>query len=287
MSFLHDDDGDADRLRSAIGEQLELLGRASAIATAEIGRLAGEQAALGCHPNHLGYLYGGDFAGRGMGTAHILPLAGWHRLPFEEAIDRLAQAGADDGDLLAALRTVCERDQALEAAGFAWLGELGLLKRGAVDGYWLKRSTLALGQPARLHGLVREHHDGHRGLYALDPADLRDRFAAVAAGALDTSYAGLLRSVIDAGGPVLAALGTAAVHQDAKRRYHADGRSFAAHQSASTQRDWRGKPALSAQGHLARRTADARGVDLPAERTRGAAADWLDSAGANVRFRGD
>ena len=74
MVFIHDDDDDADRLRSALEERLELLGRARAIALAERGRLAGEHAALGYHPNYLGYLYGGDFASRGMGAAHILPL---------------------------------------------------------------------------------------------------------------------------------------------------------------------------------------------------------------------
>ena len=270
MVFIHDDDDDADRLRSALEERLELLGRARAITLAELGRLAGEHAALGYHPNYLGYLYGGDFASRGMGAAHILPLIGLHRRPFEEAIDRLAQTGvgdAGDGDLLVDLRVACERDQALEEAGFVWLNKLGLLKRGAVDNYWLKRPTLGLGQSARLHGLTREDHDSHRGLYALGRVDLRDRFAAVAPGEQDTSYGGLLRRVIEVGGPALAALGTAAIHQDAKRRYDTDGRSFAAHQRATTRRVWRGKPALSAQGHLARSTADSRGIDLPVERT--------------------
>ncbi|MGI4733030.1 MAG: hypothetical protein ACRYFW_14980 [Janthinobacterium lividum] len=284
---LHDD---GERLRAAVEEQLDLLWRARAIAVAGIGRLAAEQAAVGYHPNHLGYLFGGDYASRGMGAAHMLPLVGWHRLPFETAIDRLKEAGVDhaaDGDLLTAVRIACETDQELEAAGFAWLGEVGLLKHGAVDRYWLKKPTLGLGQPARMHGLVREHHDGHRGLYALDLADLRARFSDAAAGAPDTSYGGLLGSVVATGGPVLAALGTAAMHQDAEARYEADALSFAAHQRSTARRDWRGKPSLSAQGHLARRTADARDLALPTERTRGAAADWLDANGANVRFRED
>ena len=282
------DHDDGSRLLHAVDEQLELLRRAQAIAVADIARLAGTQKALGYHPNHLGYMFGGDFASRGMGAAHILPLAGWHRLPFGTAINRLADHDdAGGGDLLAAVRAACESDQSLEAAGFAWLDDVGALKRGAVDHYWLKRPALGLGQPARLHGLDREHHDAHRGLYALDLADLRDRFTTVATGASDTSFGGLLIRAIEAGGPVLAALGTAVIHQDAKQRYQADALSFADYQRATTRREWRFKPPLSAQGHLARRTADARGIKLPAAGTRGGAADWLDETGANIRFRED
>lgn len=279
---------EGERLRAAIDQQIELLGRTRAIAVAEIARLTAQQAALSYHPNHLGYLYGGDYASRGMGAAHILPLAGLHRLPFKEAIDRLEQtvaADIDNSDLLVAVRVACETDQALEDVGYAWLGEVGLLKRGAIDRYWLKKPTLGLGQPARMHGLVREHHDGHRGLYALQLAEVRERFGDATADAPDTSYGGLLGHVIERGGATLAALGAAAMLQDAKARYEADCRSFARHQRATERREWRGKPALSTQGHLARRTADARSVDLPAERNRGGAADWLDEIGANIRFR--
>jgi hypothetical protein len=245
-----------------------------------------KQAALGSHPNHTAYCHGGVLAVREMTAQHILPHAGFCRLPYPDAVDRLAEARAngDEDCLISALRTVCESDALLEVAGFAWFDERGLLKRGALNPYWLRRPLLGLGQPAKIAGLAPRHVAAHRGLYTLSPLDLGCRFAAVSKDA-DEAFGDLLLGVIEAGGDSLAMIGAAAVERDAAERYATDCASFAAHQRTTGDRHWRWKPALSRQGHLAVTTANVRDVDVPAERSRGHAATWLDDNGANPRFR--
>ena len=253
---------------------------------ARIAALDGEQAALGHHPNYTAYRHAGVIAVRGMGLPHILAHAGFHRLPYPDAIDRLAEARdqTDDDCLIAALRTVCESDPLLEIAGLAWCEEQNLLKHGALDPYWLRRPMLGLGQPAKAAGLTPDHAAAHRGLYTLTPIELGCRFAAASESANDT-FGDLLLGVIEAGGSQLSAVGAAAVENDPADLYEADCASFAAHQRATGDRRWRWKPALSRQGHLAITTARVREVGIPAERTRGHAANWLHDHGANPRFR--
>lgn len=257
-------------------------------ARARIEALDDEQATLGHHPNYAAYCHAGVIAVRGMGLPHILAHAGFYQLPYPDAIDRLAEARdqTDDDCLIVALRTVCESDPLLEIAGLAWCEKQDLLKRGALDPYWLRQPLLGLGQPAKAAGLAPHHAAAHRALYTFSPLELACRFAAASASADDT-FGDLLFDVIEAGGAELAELGKTAVERDAAERYEADCASFAAHQRASGDRRWRWKPALSRQGHLAVTTARVREVGMPAERTRGHAANWLDDHGANPRFRED
>lgn len=56
----------------------------------------------------------------------------------------------------------------LEVIGLAWYDQAGLLKRGAINGFWIKRPKLGLGQPAMAAGLEPEQAAAHRGLYALN-----------------------------------------------------------------------------------------------------------------------
>ena len=253
---------------------------------ARITALEAEQATFNRHPNYTAYCHGGVVAVGGMGRAHILAHLGFYLLPYPHAISRLAEAreASDDDCLIRALRVACESDAALEVSGFAWADGQGLLKRGIVDPFWIKRPLFGLGQPAKANGLTPDQAPAHRGLYTLSPAELMGRFAAVATSPVDT-FGNLLGAVIDAGGPLLDALGREATERDAAERYEADGASFAAHQRANGDRHWRWKPPLSGQGHLAATTAHVRGVEMPAERTRGHAANWLDEHGANPRFR--
>ncbi|PZO81008.1 MAG: hypothetical protein DI632_00045 [Sphingomonas hengshuiensis] len=225
---------------------------------------------------------------RGMGFAHILAHAGFYRLAYGEAITRLAEARDEtDADcLIVALAYVCETDPLLEVAGLAWLDGHDLLKRGGLDPFWHKRPKLGLGQPAKLHGLTAADADAHRGLYTFSPAQLRHRFDAVSDQSSDT-FGALLPSVIGAGGTELSATGAAATEQDAADRYWAKSASFAEHQRTNGDRRWRWKPPLSRQGHHARTIAELKEVAMPAERTRGHAANWLDDNGANPRFRKD
>ena len=253
---------------------------------ARITGLDAEQTALGHHPNYAAYRHGGLL--RGMGVAHILAHAGFYRLCQGEAVARLAEARYDTGAdcLIVALAHVCESDPLLEVAGLAWLDGHGLLKHGALDPFWMKRPKLGLGQPAKLHGLGAADADAHRGLYTLAPAELRRRFRHAARSSADT-FGDLLPGVIAGGGAELAATGAVASEQDAADRYWTRCASFAAHQRATGDRRWRWKPPLSRQGHHARTIAELKEVAMPAEQTRGHAANWLDDNGANPRFRQD
>jgi hypothetical protein len=257
-------------------------------AHAHVAALNAEQAALGDHPNRAAYRHGGIPAARDMGVQHVLAHAGFFRLPYVEALTRLADARNQSGDdcLIGALRIVCESDPLLEITGVDWLGSHGLMKRGAIDPFWVKRPKLGLGQPAKLHGLAAADADAHRGLYTLSPLDLQRRFEAVA-GPVKDAFGDLLPALVIAGGPTLAATGKAASEEDAATRYWAKCASFAAHQRATGDRRWRWKPPFSRQGHHAVTIARLKDVPLPAERTRGHAANWLDDNGANPRFRKD
>lgn len=279
---------DYGQLIAAIDDEIAQHEQAKAEARQRIAELDAEQATLRHHPNYIAYRHGGIPASRGMGAAHILAHAGFYRLAHTDAVARLAAArdDRDDDCLIAALAAVCASDPLLEIAGLAWCDGHGLLKCSGINPFWLKRPTLGLGQPAKLHGLAAADAEAHRGLYALTPTELFGRFNAVAHTADDT-LGDLLPAVIAAGGSELAAIGTAATETDAAARYWAKCASFAAHQRTTSDRRWRWKPPLSRQGQHAMTIARLKDVPVPAERTRGHAATWLDENGANPRFRKD
>lgn len=255
---------------------------------AEIVALNAEQVALGHHSHYAGYVAGGMLNERGFGAGHILAVLGVHALDWRDILDRLADARVDDdadpADLLPRLRSMCEADPMLEVAGERLAADLGLLQQGCIDPFWLKRPKFGLGQAAMAFGVEPHHADGHRGLYALPLAVLHRGFERAAAGQDDQRFGALLVPVIETGGERLARIGAAALHRDAEARYHEDCARFAAHEQANLDRRWRWKPPLSRQGHLAVTTSRALGVDLPAERTRGHAANWLGDYDANLRF---
>lgn len=275
-------------LLAAIDAELAglLAGRETALD--RILALDAEQAALGYHPNHPAYVHGGILADKRFGAAHVLAVAGFHDLDWRDALERLANTPIDHGDdpacLLVRLRHVCEADAMLEMSGLAWCDRAGLLKRGAVDGFWIKRPKLGLGQPAKAAGLGPEHAAPHRGLYTLSIETLKRGLETAAINQCDQRFGAMLPAVIEAGGPRLARIGAEALHRDAETRYRDDCRSFAAHQAATPDRRWRSKPPLSRQGHLAVTTARAKDIAMPTERTRGRAASWLDGHDANIRF---
>lgn len=277
-------------LIEAIDRELADLAAGRKTALDRILALDTEEAVLGYHPNRPAYAHGGIFAAKNFGVSHILALAGFHDLDWRDALGQLANAPIDPGDnpdcLLTRLRHACEADPMLEISGMAWCERAGLLKHGAIDGFWLRRPKLGLGQPAKAAGLTPEDAAAHRGLYALPVATLERGFERAAADQSDQSFGVMLPAVIETGGQRLAEIGRAALHRDAEARYRNDCRSFAAHQAATADRRWRWKPPLSRQGHLAVVTAKAKGIAMPAERTRGHAANWLSDHDANIRFTG-
>lgn len=252
-----------------------------------IAGLDAEAATLGHHPHKAGYVAGGMLLERGFGRMHILPLLGVHATDWREVLARLGDAPADNGDVpdvLPRLRCLCEGDPMLEIAGEQLARELGLLKQGRIDPFWLKRPKFGLGQAAVAFGLEPRHAEGHRGLYSLRHVVLRRGFESAAVNQRDQRFGALLVPVIETGGERLARIGAAAFHREAEARYHDDCERFAAHQRANPDRRWRWKPPLSRQGHLAVTTARATGADLPAEHTRGHAANWLSDHDANLRY---
>lgn len=278
---------DHQALIAAIDERLFRLKSAQQDATEEIAKLEAEQAQLGHHPNYAAYIPGGMLEGKGFGVDHILPIAGFHALDWHEALARLHAAPISDDEpvcLLARLRHVCDTDPMLEMAGHAFFEERDQLKRGGIDLYWLKRPRLGLGQAAKAFGVEPAHAQAHRGLYALTVATLRRGFENAAANQSDQRFGAMLVPVIEVGGGRLARIGAKAIHADAEARYRDDCERFAINQRANPSRQWRWKPALSRQGHLAVTTARAKDIALPSARTRGHAANWLDDHDANIRF---
>lgn len=254
----------------------------------QIALLDAEQDKLGHHPHYPAYVMGGMLAERGFGVGHVAAVLGVHSLDWRAVLDRLAEMPPDDDpddpDLLPRLRNACEADPMLEVAGERLAAEHGLLDRDRIDPFWLKRTKFGLGQAAIMFGLEPDYANGHRGLYALPLDVLRRGFEQAGAGQSDQRYGAMLVPLIATGDERLARIGARAFHRDAEARYRHDCARFAAHQRAHPDRRWRWKPPLSRQGHLAVTTAQALGVDLPAERTRGHAANWLADHDANLRF---
>jgi len=274
-------------LIAAIDERVFRLKAARQDATEQIDTRDSEQAPLGHHPNYAAYIPGGMLEDKQFGVDHILAVAGFHTLGWREALARLEAAPDCDDEprcLLIRLRNACEIDPMLEIAGQAFFAERDQLKCGDIDPYWLKRPRLGLGQAANAFGVEPTHAEAHRGLYALPLAALRRGFENAATNQSDQRFGAMLVPVIEAGGNRLARIGAAAIHRDAETRYREDCKRFAAHQRANPSRQWRWKPALSRQGHLAVTTARAKEIALPSERTRGHAATWLDDHDANIRF---
>lgn len=176
-----------------------------------IATLDAEQAALGHHPHYAAYIMGGMLVERGFAAGHILAVLGTHALDWREVLERLAaapaEADADSADLLLRLRTAYEADPMLAVAGEHLAGELGLLQRGHIDPFWLKRPKFGLGQAALAFELTPDHADGHRGLYALPLAVLRRGFENAAVNDRDQRFGALLVPVIAAGGDRLARRG--------------------------------------------------------------------------------
>ena len=280
--------GDDHALLATIHQLLAVEHSARHAAHEEIVQLDLEEASLGYHPNFVAYLYGGQLTDKEFGAPHILAVLGFHDLEWADALARLRETPVDTDDdlvcLIVRLRHVCEADAMLEVAGHALLADLALLKRGSIDRFWLSRPKFGLGQAAKAFGLEPGHAAGHRGLYTLTVDELVRRFGRVAAASSDRRFGALLPAVIAAGGSALAAIGAQALHRDAERRYREDCRRFAKHQRLNQSRRWRWKSPLSRQGHLAVTTARAQDVAIPAERTRGHAANWLSDHDANIRF---
>ena len=260
------------------------IDQARAKRDAAVADLATPVSAKASHPNRAAYTAGGLLKQFDFGAEQILPLIG---LAHEAAsfIRTMCAATDERGEQLpVCLKAVCRSDARLEARGYAICRDRGLLKRGRIDGFWLKRPKLGLGQWVTLFGFEATQAAAMRGVFTWTGATIGALLARSAHAYLDAPFGAALVHLAATDDGRLARRGTIALHEAARDRYFARRASFEAYAAASSDIGWREKPPRSRQGHLAVTTARVKGVPVPAERRRGAAADWLEANGANVRF---
>jgi hypothetical protein len=237
------------------------------------------------HPNHAAYVFGGLVERFQFGVQHVPALIGLLHTPAGEVIERIETTGAAAGwNLAVAMRVSCEADPGLEVRGYAVCEMNALLKRGRIDGFWIKRPRLGLGQGAILVGFEARYASPMRKILDVPAQSAGVLISRFAPGLQAIPFGAVLTHVAATDDGVLAMMGARLLHKDARDRYYAKRASFAAHQAATDDRRWREKVPRSRQGHLAVTTANAKSVERPSERQRGPAADWLERHGANVRF---
>lgn len=249
--------------------------------------LAAPTAKTAHHPNHAAYTAGGLLVPFDFGAAQILPLIGLAHVPADVVCAMLAATDQRGEHLPVRFKALCIADAALEQQGFAICRDLGLLKRGRIDGFWMKRPKFGLGQWATLSGFTVEQAAAMRGIFTWTGATIGALLARSAHSHLDAPFGAALVHLAATDDGRLARRGAMALHQTARDRYFARRASFEAYAAATGDTGWREKPPRSRQGHLAATTARVKNLPLPAERRRGDAADWLESHGANVRFVGE
>jgi len=286
---MNDEQPELAHLLEAFNLELTQLNAIRIDAANQIGKFDRALKAVKYHPNYPAYVHGGILADKRFGSEHVLAYIGFAALPWSLAVARIACAtnsSSDSNCIIDAIRLICEQDASLESAGLAWCGDRRLLQNCKAPAIWFQRPKLGLGQPAKAYGFKPEDAPGHRGIYEIGIDAMTEAFAHASEGMLELGFGALLPVVITQGGQRLQEIGAAALHADAEARYWERKHSFASRQAATSNRQWRGKPPTSRQGHLAVTTAQKLGIQVPAERNRGDAADWLEAHNANLRFWG-
>lgn len=258
----------------------------SATLAAQLTANEDHRAAAGCHPNHHIFTLGGIFTGAGFGVADIGVVHWWLEQPWAEAFSLLEDNGSSEQPayLLRRLREVTERCPSVHAKSAAYLRQQDALVDGRLPRPWLRENgKFGLGLPLAAVGLRAQDRDAFAGLWTISFAALRHLISAIAASEQDRLI-DLLRPLLDAHFDGLAARGVRSTYLRAKARYRADCESFVLYDAQDHIKRWRALPPTSRQGYLASATACALSLPQPHFRTRGEAADWLRSCGANLRF---
>lgn len=152
-----------------------------------------------------------------------------------------------------------------------------------------KKEPSRLGQLAILGaevldaGVPAADVDAWRGLLSCSPAllDHLARQAGLGGRPLLTILADLIATYRDA----LTRRGQRVLHRRRRDRYLADCASWAATPDSLKQGSWRLKRMSKGQGYEIIRTCQRLGIDPPGPMTRGHAAEWLESHGANLNYR--
>lgn len=133
-------------------------------------------------------------------------------------------------------------------------------------------------------GVPSSDVDAWRGLLSCSPA-LLDRLARKA-GLGGEPLLAILPGLIAIYRDALTRRGERVLHRRRRDRYQADCASWAAAPDAVKQGSWRSKRMTRGQRYEVIRTCQRLRIDPPGPITRGDAADWLESHGANLNYRG-
>ena len=237
-----------------------------------------------CHPHHHWWTAGGLAVACDLNAADILGMAGLLAQPWRSFCARLSDAG----DAAFLLRRVpaaiaCDRES-LEGAGLKLLQEHGFLTGTALPPRWQAAPKFGLGAPFVACGFIAVDRDVWEGVLTLQLDDLDARGAAVGGGVLFSAAGMLLATLVTRNRGELGARGARARHLRARAGYRDDCARFAVWQADHPDHPWPTRLANACQGHLARTTAAALGLPMPALVRRGDAAAWLDAHDANLRF---
>lgn len=237
-----------------------------------------------CHPHHHWWTAGGLAVACGLGSPDILGVAGFLAQPWPAFCARLADAGTDDF-LLRRFPGAIARDPAiLEQAGAALLHDHGLLIGMELPPRWSARPKFGLGAPFIAFGFDACDRDAWDGAWTLPLDELDVRGTALTGGGVFPAAGTMLATLVAHHRVELRARGAHARQLRAAAAYHADCTRFAEWQADHPDHPWPSRLANARQGHLARTTAEALDLPMPALVRRGDAAAWLGAHDANLRF---
>lgn len=146
----------------------------------------------------------------------------------------------------------------------------------------------SLGADLMEYGLTGFDADAMMGLRCVSIARLLTLLGEADPQSSKTACIGdLLKAIIDQHRLELERLGRQTSWERRWRRYHADLALWRAQPDSRKEGRWREKSMTAGQRALVQITATALGVAIPLDLTRGTAADWLDSHGANLSYRSE
>jgi len=135
-------------------------------------------------------------------------------------------------------------------------------------------------------GVPASDVDAWRGLLSCSPALLNDLCGKAGLDGSGTPLLAMLAPLIETYRTLLTRRGQDALFRRRHDRYLADCASWAAAPESVKQGVWQFKRMTKGQRYEVIRTCQRLEIEVPGQMTRGQAADWLDSHGANLNYRG-
>lgn len=277
---------------ATVERQLRQLGEA--IASARV-RLAGAEAAAKAVappaagrprlPNYDRYMMGGDCLAAGLVGGDVEALAALlARGP--DGVASLILAAADGKEhtyVLRLFRPILDDIHAADQEGHSPSRKTrdARRRRRRLD----DADKLALGCVFYDLGFRADHASALMGLWSLGVSALLQRIDVAAAAAPGAAFGACLLAAVQADEQALAARGARSRFRRDEHRYFERRQTWELASEDVHAGAWRERPATRRQGQLMITTARALMIPPPQRLTRGAAADWLEEHGANLRFR--